>query len=199
MQSFCYFPAIVYRDEQPHFIHEALPTCMFFIEEERKRGNYEKRLYQTRSLIGIPELNNLSNYLLQASVNILKEQGYDVKHYDFFISELWAQETSTGLGTNIHNHPSSQICGWYFLETPENGSIPAYYDTRLLKKMVELRFNQGNEITNATNAIYFNSLVPGTTLFSNSWMQHSLLGGNSDEPTRCIHFIVSHKERMWNI
>ena len=70
-----------------------------------------------------------------------------------------------------------------------------YYDTRANKNMVELDYFQGSEITNATGMINFNNVKPGTILFSNSWMQHQLVGGGSNTPTRCVHFIVAHKER----
>jgi cytochrome d ubiquinol oxidase subunit I len=32
-------------------------------------------------------------------------------------------------------------------------------------------------------------------LAANSWMQHQLVGGNAETPTRCLHFIISHKDR----
>ena len=142
-----------------------------------------------------PALREVADYLLLSSVEILRGQGYNVDKYDFYLSGLWAQETSKYSGTNVHVHKNSQICGWFFLETPEGGAYPVYHDTRMNKGMVELDFVQGDEISNATNMINFNNVIPGSVLFSNSWMQHQLMGGMSEVPTRCIHFIVSHKER----
>ena len=151
---------------------------------------------QSAPLAHEPLLREVADYLLINAVDILRGQGYAVDKYDFYLSGLWAQETGKGAGTNVHVHKNSQICGWFFLETPEGGAYPVYHDTRMNKSMVELDFVQENEITNATNVIYFNNVVPGSVLFSNSWMQHQLIGGASENPTRCLHFIVSHKERM---
>lgn len=195
MEGYAYFPAIVYRDERPDLVEKVLPTCIQALDQVR-----QDRIPMTQSayLAHDPALREVADYLLISAVDILREQGYAVDRYDFYLSGLWAQETGKGAGTNVHVHKNSQICGWFFLETPEGGSYPVYYDTRSNKAMVELDFVQGNEISNATSMINFNNVVPGSVLFSNSWMQHQLVGGSVDTPTRCIHFIVSHKERTCN-
>lgn len=193
MEGFAYFPAIVYRDERPDLVEKALPAAMRHLDKVR---NSMWAVLQSEHVAGDPEMRELADYLLWNSVDILRTQGYNVEKYDFYLSGMWAQELQQGAGTNVHVHKNSQICGWFFLETPENGAYPVYYDTRLNKGMVELDFVQGNDITNATNMINFNSMQPGSVLFSNSWMNHQLVGGESKIPTRCVHFIVSHKERM---
>lgn len=193
MEGFAYFPAIVYRDERPDLIEKVLPTCLQALDQVRQEG---VPITQSMHLGNEPALREVADYLLLSAVDILRGQGYTVDKYDFYISGLWAQETGKGAGTNVHVHKNSQICGWFFLETPEGGAYPVYHETRMNKTMVELDFVQGEEISNATNMINFNNVVPGSVLFSNSWMQHQLAGGMSELPTRCIHFIVSHKERL---
>jgi hypothetical protein len=193
MESFAYFPAIVYRDERPDLVEKVLPTCTQALDQVRQPG---WSMAQSAPLAHEPLLREVADYILINAVDILRGQGYAVDKYDFYLSGLWAQETGKGAGTNVHVHKNSQICGWFFLETPEGGAYPVYHDTRMNKSMVELDFVQENQITNATNVIYFNNVVPGSVLFSNSWMQHQLIGGASENPTRCLHFIVSHKERM---
>jgi hypothetical protein len=195
MESFAYFPAIVYRDERPDLVQSALPTCIQALDQVRQPGWV---MAQSNHLAHEPGLREVADYILLSAVDILRGQGYSVDKYDFYLQGLWAQEVAMG-GTNVHVHKNSQICGWFFLETPEGGAYPIYHDTRINKAMVELDFIQGDEVTNATNAIHFNNVQPGSVLFSNSWMQHQLLGGPSTAPTRCIHFIVSHKERTCNI
>lgn len=195
MEAFAYFPAVVYRDERPDFLEEVMPTCMSYLDKVR---NSMWALLQSEHLGMEPSLRRLSDYLLWSSVDILRTQGYVVDKYDFYLQGLWAQELQQGAGTNVHVHKNSQICGWFFLETPVDGAYPVYLDTRMNKPMVELDFLQGEEVTNATNTIHFNNVQPGTVLFSNSWMNHQLVGGPSKLPSRCIHFIVSHKERVCN-
>lgn len=196
MEGYAYFPAIVYRDERPDLVEKVLPTCVQALDQVRQPVAF---MTQSAHLAHNPALREVADYILLSSVEILRSQGYAVDKYDFYLSGFWAQEVSQGSGTNVHVHKNSQICGWFFLETPEGGAYPMYHDTRMNKAMVELDFVQGEEISNATNMINFNSVIPGSVLFSNSWMQHQLVGGNAELPTRCIHFIVSHKERMCSI
>lgn len=198
MEGFAYFPAIIYRDERPDLIEVASSACAKHfnnVPEEQKVWP----LIQTAHVGNDPALRNVADYFLLSAVDILKGQGYAVDRYDFYISGMWAQEIKRGAGTDVHIHKNSQICGWFFLETPEGGSYPIYHDTRMNKGMVELDAAPSDEITNATPAIHFNNILPGTVMFGNSWMRHQLTGSNTDTPTRCIHFIVSHKERQCSI
>ena len=155
-------------------------------------------MIQSGCLRYVPELNVVRDYILASSDYILKEQGYNLDDYELYVSGLWAQELINGAGTDVHVHANSQIAGFLFLEAPESGAFPVYHDSRKGKELVDLMFTQGNEINSATNAIYFNNVVPGTVFFNNSWLHHRLQGGPSQLPTRCIHFIVSHKERVCN-
>jgi hypothetical protein len=192
MEGFAYFPAIVYRDERPDLAEKVLPTCIQYLDQVRKP---EWPMSQSAHLAHDPAFREVADYLLLSVVDLLRSQGYAVEKYDFYLQGLWAQEINRGGGTNVHVHKNSQMCGWFFLETPQSGAYPIYHDTRMNKSMIELDFVQGSEVSNATNNIHFNNMVPGSVMFANSWMQHQLTGSNADTPTRCIHFIVSHKER----
>lgn len=192
MEGFAYFPAIVYRDERPDLIEQVLPTCIKYLDEARGNSTF---LCQSAHLGHEPMLRDLADYLLVSAVEILRGQGYAVDRYDFHVSGLWAQEIGGGSGTNVHIHRNSQIAGWFFLETPENGAFPIYHDTRMNKSIVELDRVPSSNVENATSEIWFNNMKPGSVIFANSWMQHQLIGGGSQQPTRCIHFIISHKDR----
>lgn len=196
MEGYAYFPAIVYRDERPDLLEKVLPICKQYLDQARQPNTM---LVQSNNLNSEPLMQDVVNYLLVSAADILRGQGYSIDRYDFYISGLWAQELKANYGTDVHVHKNSQICGWIFLETPTNGAYPIYHDCRMNKAMVELDFVQDTEITNATKSIHFNNMQPGTILFSNSWMQHQLVGGQSESPTKCIHFIVSHKERSCSI
>ena len=192
MEGFAYFPAVVYRDERPDLAEKALPTCLQYLGKVR---NADWPMQQSAPIGNDPAMRDVADYLLLSSVDLLRGQGYDVAKYDFYLQGLWAQEVGRNGGTNVHVHKNSQMCGWFFLETPQGGAYPIYHDPRMNKAMSELDFVQGEEVTNATNMIHFNNVLPGTVMFSNSWMQHQLTGSNAETPTRCIHFIVAHRER----
>lgn len=193
MQAFAYFPAIVYRDERPDLLEKIMPSCIQALDQVRQP---DTPMTQSASLVHDSAFREIADYFLVSSVNMLRNQGYFVDKYDFYLQGLWVQEVTKGAGTNVHVHKNSQVCGWFFLETSEGGAYPVYHDTRKNKEMIELDFVQSDEVSNATNTIHFNNMQPGSVLFSNSWMQHQLMGNASESPTRCIHFIVSHKERL---
>lgn len=192
MQGFAYFPAIVYRDERPDLVEEIAPACLSHLDSVRT-SDYP--MCQTGSVQNDPAFRRVADYLLLSGVEMLREQGYAVERYDFYLAGLWVQETGAKSGTNVHVHKNSQVCGWMFVDAPQGGAYPVYHDTRMNKAMVELDFESSDEVTNATNSIHFNNMQPGTVLFANSWMQHQLVGGNAETPTRCLHFIISHKDR----
>jgi uncharacterized protein (TIGR02466 family) len=154
---------------------------------------------QTDHMANDPDLKFLVDYLVLASDTILREQGYDVDKYELYVSGLWGQDVKCNGSTNVHVHKNSQICGWFFLETPEKGAYPVYHEPRMNKQMVELDYVQGPELVNASSHVHFNNVKPGTILMANSWMQHQLTQNNSQEQTKSVHFIVSHRERACNI
>lgn len=198
MEGFAYFPTIVYRDERHDLTEIAINACNKHFDSISTE-NKNLPLVQTGNIVHDPELRILSDYILLSSVDLLRSQGYLTDKYDFYISGMWAQEIKPSASTNAHVHKNSQMCGWFFLNSPENGSYPIYYDTRMNKEIIELDFEYDKDINNATNSIHFNSMKSGTVMFGNSWMKHQLSVNNSTESTKCIHFIVSHRDKLCNM
>jgi hypothetical protein len=192
MQGFAYFPAIVYRDERPDLVEEVGPACLQHLDSVRRPDH---PMCQTGDVGRDPAFRRIADYLLLSGVELLRDQGYAVERYDFYLAGLWVQETGSGSGTNVHVHKNSQVCGWMFVDTPQGGAYPVYHDTRMNKAMIELDFAPSDEVTNATNNIHFNNVQPGTVLFANSWMQHQLVSGSAEMPTRNLHFIIAHRDR----
>lgn len=197
MQHFDYFPSRVYRDERPDFVHQVLPTCDQHLNQVR---NDNFLFSQTNHLGRETNLRQLSDYLLLSAGNILREQGYVVEKYDFYVSALCAQEIRKNGRTKHHSYKNSQICGWFFVEVPEAlGASVVYHDTRINKNMIELEYNHQQDVLFATTSIHFNNIKVGTVLFNNSWMNSQLIGGDSELPTKCIHFTISHRDIIHNI
>lgn len=191
MDRYEYFPSCVYRDEQPEWVDYTRQVVQKYYDQATSNGVLD----QTNHMVGDPDLKFLVDYLLSASNAILREQGYDVDKYELYVSGLWGQDVKCTGSTNVHVHKNSQLCGWFFLSTPEGGAYPVYHDPRMNKQMVELDYVQGSVLTNASALVHFNNIKPGTILISNSWMQHQLTQSNSQEQTKSVHFIVSHRER----
>ncbi len=195
MEAFVYFPTIVYREEHPDWVGYTLQVVQKYYDAVQN----DSAMAQTMHMANDPDLKFLVDYLLLAGDTILREQGYDMDKYELYLSGLWGQDVKCTGGTNVHVHKNSQICGWFFLETPEGGSYPVYHDPRMNKQMVELDYVQGTELTNASSFVHFNNVKAGTFLFANSWMQHQLTQNTSQAQTKSVHFIISHKERTCNI
>jgi uncharacterized protein (TIGR02466 family) len=194
IQGFTYFPTIIYRDEKPEFVSDLTRVSQKYFQQQNKQEFF----CQTISMENDVEVEELKNYLLTSGFHILTSQGYSMEKYELILSGLWAQEIKNYGGTDIHLHKNSQLSGWFFLETPKNGSYPIFYDTRMNKRMIELDYVQTEDITNATSSVHFNNLNPGTVLFANSWMTHQLTANFSDTSTKTIHFIISHKDKLCN-
>ena len=191
MHRFEYFPSCVYRDEQPDWVGYTRQVVQKYYDQVASDGIVD----QTAHMANDPELKFLVDYLLLASDTILREQGYDMDKYELYVAGLWGQDVKCNGGTNVHVHKHSQMCGWFFLETPEGGAYPVYHEPRMYKPMVELDLMPSAELTNASSYVHFDNIKPGTILMANSWMQHQLTQNNSQEQTKSIHFIVSHRER----
>ena len=199
MQSFAYFPSMVYRAEHPEWVDYTLKVTQKHFDWIVQNSPADQKNWlvtQTAHMAQDQELKFLIDYLLTASGLILREQGYDMDKYELYLSGLWGQDIKCTGSTNVHVHKNSQICGWFFLETPEGGSYPIYHDPRINKQMVELDYVQRPELTNASAQVHFNNVQPGTCLFANSWMQHQLTPNTAKTQTKLIHFIVSHREKL---
>lgn len=195
MDRYEYFPSCVYRDEQPEWVGYTRQVVQKYYDQAASNG----MLDQTDHMAHDPDLKFLVDYLLLASDTILREQGYDMNKYELYVSGLWGQDVKCNGSTNVHVHKNSQICGWFFLDTPEGGAYPVYHEPRMNKQMVELDYVQGTGLTNSSPQVHFNNVKPGTILMANSWMQHQLIQNNSQMETKSVHFIVSHKDRQCNI
>lgn len=195
MNRFEYFSSCVYRDEQPDWVEYARRVA----EKYYEAVGSENVINQTGNMTNDPALKFLVDYLILSSDTILREQGYDMDKYDLYVSGLWGQDVKCNSGTNVHVHKNSQICGWFFLETPQDCAYPVYYDPRMNKQMIELDYVQGKELVNASTEVHFNSVKPGTILMANSWIQHQLRWNNSQADTKSIHFIISHREKQCSI
>jgi uncharacterized protein (TIGR02466 family) len=195
MDRFEYFPSCIYRDEQPEWVGYTRQVVQKYYDA----ANSNAAIDQTAHMANDPDLKFLVDYLILASNTILREQGYDMDKYELYVSGLWGQDVKCNGSTNVHVHKNSQICGWFFLETPEGGAYPVYHEPRINKQMVELDYKQETELTNASSQVHFNNIKPGTILISNSWMQHQLIQNNVQAQTKSVHFIVSHRDRPCSI
>jgi len=202
MQAFAYFPSIVYRDEHPEWVDYTNKVCAKYFDEQAKVHEVHPLpkcfpVLQTQHMADDVELAYITNYFRDASVAILREQGYAVDRYDFHVSGMWGQDIGCFGGHAPHVHKNSLITGLFFLETPQGGSYPVFHDPRPGKLMSELDTVPSEEVTAATPMVHFNNVLPGTFMFFNSWLPHQLMLSSSQEPTKFLHLMLSHTERRF--
>jgi uncharacterized protein (TIGR02466 family) len=193
MQCFAYFPTLVYREECPAWLLETKNNLAPYLEQHQAQG--ASFVTQTENLAQNPKFCFLKDVFLHASVQVLKEQGYSTDPYDFFVESMWGQEINSNGGMPFHVHPNTQLCGLYFLESPQNSSYPIFKDPRTCKSGMELWPQDNTQLTNASSEVHFSNVLPGSFFIVNSWLQHSLSINLSNEKTKLIHFTVSHKSK----
>jgi len=198
MQAFAYFPSVIYREEYPELVEQTKQASekhfQFAMQQIEGADNFP--VIQTGAMQNDPEMKFLTDCFQTTAVNILREQGYAVDHYDFYVSAMWGHELKKYGRNEAHIHANAQICGFYFFETHEDGAYPLFQDPRQGKSMVELQSELSSEVKIATTTINFQNAIPGTFLFCNAWLPHQIVCGPSEKPSRFIHFILSHREKL---
>lgn len=190
MNSFYYFPTVIYRDEQPQFVDSLIKFSKNYFQQD-------ENICQTNNMVKEKNISFFVDYLKINAESILLNQGYLTEKYEIYVSYIWGQRLK--YGTNVHVHKNSQLCGWIFLKTPVNGSYPLFYDPRLNKKMIEMDYIENENVNISTSIINFNNIKPGTILLTNSWLEHQLTPSKSEELTETLHFIISCKEKLCNM
>ena len=200
MDSFAYFPSTVYREEHPEWVDYTLKVCdKYFVEQAKVHESAPLPkcfpVLQTAHMANDPDLKYITDYFAQSSIGILRRQGYAVEKYDFVVSGMWGQNIGCYGGHNPHVHKNSQMTGLFFLNTPEGGSYPVFHDPRPARAMIELDAYPSQEVTEALSQVHFSNMRPGTFMFFNSWLPHQLTLSSTNEPTKFIHLMLSHKEK----
>lgn len=193
LEPFASFSTVVYTINKPEFLEAVRLAANEALDQSKKQAQ-ENEIYpstMSTSLIGNQKIEAFEQFIAQCSWEILDNQGYNMKVFNTFVSELWAQEHRKYSGMEQHVHPYGvQLSGFYFLETPDNGCMAQLYDPRPGKVIASLPEKDLNKVTEASNAIYIKP-QQGMFIFTNSWLPHSFTRNGSDEPVKFVHFNVS--------
>jgi len=197
LNEFHYFATAVYREEKPEWVGHVLKQVDRWCEEQKRINQEQGNNYpvvQTGHMGNDPELSFLSEYFGRTATDLLCKQGYFIDPFEFYTSGMWGQELGCWGSHEPHVHPNTQMCGLYFLDTPEGGSFPVFSDPRQGKAMNDF-FTIGEEVTVATPKIFFNNMIPGTFMFFNAWLPHQFTINQSQRPTKFIHFTLGCREK----
>jgi uncharacterized protein (TIGR02466 family) len=193
-----FFSSNVYYFEDTTFLKNLDSICEPYINKaiEQNKINFIGDsdiglVHHSETLINDNNFLNFSKFIIDKSYFILDEQGYDLRDYTLFISELWVQQFAKfgGGQHESHIHWNGHISGFYFLKCSENTSYPIFHDPRPGKLMNQLPQKDKNNFTDASDLIHFKP-KPGTFLFFNSYLNHQFAFDLGKEPFRFIHFNI---------
>jgi uncharacterized protein (TIGR02466 family) len=185
-----HFPCPIYLIERPDFLETVNAVSEENLEASRKQGKLNEiyPVYMTNSFYGDPRMAEFSNFVGATAWNILNEQGYAMQNLAVSFTEMWTQEHHKHSAMDAHVHGfGSQIVGFYFLETPEEGSRVVFHDPRTAKVQIDLPERDISMATPASKAVNFTP-KPGLMIFANSWLSHSFSRHAADKPIKFVHF-----------
>jgi len=197
------FKSPIWIGDAPEFVEELNRAAEPYIKTMKKNmkkeidarnkkfGNKGDQgfVYQTTSLLGDPNFEEIQNYVGATSRNLLVEMGFDLTDYQIFMTEMWVQDfAEEGGGTQItHSHWNGHISGFYFLKCSEATPRPVFADPRPGCLMNSLPEKDRTKVTYASNQINY-AVKPGTIVFSPSSLPHMYPVDMGYAPFRFIHF-----------
>jgi len=185
-----YFACPVYMVKKEEFLEPVRKVSDRYLEAAREHQE-PSYISMTANYSHEPDVQNFSQYVSQTAWNILHSQGYAMKDLVTYFSEMWTQEHGmmSSMETHIHGR-GAQISAFYFLDVPKDGCKFAIHDPRAAKVITNLPEEESTEITSASHQILF-SPEPGTLIFTNAWLPHSLTKNLSRDPCRFVHMNLS--------
>jgi uncharacterized protein (TIGR02466 family) len=180
------FPSSVMRFSEPKYLEKAKEVLSQYIA--RVKPN-QYNVCQSEAMFD-DRLDDLFTTIATTSFDILENQGYDMTNKQTRVAELWGQEfLRTGQHFEHIHGDGMQITGFYFVNTPNDGSMPMVFDPRAGKKQISMRQQNLDEVTYASEQVILN-VQAGDFMFFNSWLPHGFTRHESDEPFQFIHFNV---------
>jgi uncharacterized protein (TIGR02466 family) len=193
-----YFISPVFYGFDDSFVKDLNKITDPYIKDARKRNSQLIKetkdfglSHHSTSLIPDEKTKNFQQIILNTTNDILDQQGYDLKDYQLFITELWVQEFSKKGGGyhEPHTHWNGHISGFYFLEASNITSRPNFYDPRPGKVMNDLPMKDSRKVNDAQSIINY-EVKPGTIIFFPSYLTHGFAVDSGKEPFRFIHWNI---------
>jgi len=184
------FPCPIYVIERPDFLEVVNTVSEEALEPRRKEQKLDDvyPVYMTENYFSDPRIKGFMEFIGATAWNILNEQGYAMQGRGMQFTEMWTQEHYKHSAMDAHVHGfSSQIVGFYFLETPEKCSRVVFHDPRAGKVQIDLPEQDINTATPASKMINFTP-KPGMLIFANSWLAHSFTRHEAEPPIKFVHF-----------
>src|SRR6056300_1875856 len=171
-----------------------LPELIKKREEVYGKDNLKKvkdfgASYHSLSLEDEKELLDLNSFIKKTSFDFLVAQGFNLKEYELFFTELWVQQFSKSGGGHhdTHFHWDNHISGFYFLKCSSKTSFPIFHDPRHGAMMTKLPQKDGSKISVMSDQLHYRP-KQGTLIFFPAYVPHQFAVDYGVEPFRFIHF-----------
>lgn len=193
-----HFSSPIWLYQKPDFIKSCIKHTDKYIAQARKINS--KLIKQTNDfglshhstgLLADHSFQDLKYYIGTTAWRFLDAQGYDLKVYKLFMSELWVQEFSLNGGGHQqeHVHPNDHVSGFYFLKCGPDTSYPIFNDPRNGASTTKLKRKEETVLGLGSEQITFRP-IPGTIMLFNSFLPHQFAVDPGKKPFRFIHFNV---------
>ena len=188
-----YFSTTIYTINKPEYLNSVALVSNEALDASRKQQEMNETypVVMSVGMTGDSRIYDFEQFIAQAGWTVLDNQGYDMNNFVTYVSELWCQEHHKYSSMEQHIHPYGVVLsGFYFLETPENGSMIEIHDPRPGKVQATLPIKDIAKVTEANNQLYIKP-EPGLMVISNSWLPHSFTRNSSNDACKFIHFNIS--------
>lgn len=190
LENIICFPTVVYHVKKPVFFERLRNIAISALSENDHGINEIYPVKMSADISQDPSIQDFCEYTAKTALNILQDQGYDVRNKAAYFESMWCQEHYKHSMMEQHVHPGDvQIVGFYFLDAPEGCSSAAFHDPRSGKMQGGRPEANLSEITYASNAFHMKP-EPGQLVLTNAWLPHSFTRQKSDKPFRFIHFNI---------
>lgn len=190
LESYAYFPSIVYRIDKPEFLESVKEVSNEHLDKIEKDLDDIYPVKMTGNFANDERLEPFCRFIGETAWNILNSQGYAMSEFNIGFSEMWTQEHHKHSLMEQHVHGFGiQLVGFYFLDAPEKCSRVLFYDPRAGKVQANLPEADMNNASPASNMINFEP-KEGLMLLSNSYLPHAFGRHAADEPIRFVHFNI---------
>jgi uncharacterized protein (TIGR02466 family) len=194
-----HFKTPIWTEQKPEFLTSLTKATNKYIKAARIR---DKKIIKATKDFGNSHhstpltLDNdfldFRNYIGQKSWEFLDHHGYDMKQYQTFFSEMWAQEFSKNGGGHhsAHIHWNQHVSGFYFLKASDKTSMPVFHEPRTGARATKLKMKpELTKIVNGTELVHFKP-QPGTVLIFPGYLEHDFSVDHGVEPFRFIHWNI---------
>jgi uncharacterized protein (TIGR02466 family) len=210
-----FFETPIYRIEKPEWVNKVNKVCnpiiskckerdKNIIKEKNKKFNMKIGdfgwSYHSKSMTNKKGLEELQQYIVSTSQQVLDNMGFNLTSYNMAITEFWVQEFADKGGGHhsTHVHYDNHISGFYFLKCSKKTSMPFFHDPRAGKLMAQLPMKNSEQIISGASVIHVRP-KPGTLIIFPSYLPHEFSVDPGVDPFRFIHFNIQAVRKFNNV